>query len=479
VYNAAAARETAAMSVAAASWLAIAAYCLVMLAIGAWSARRARDAEEFFLGGRRLGPWLAALSQGATQSSAWTMVGVSGAAFAWGLPAVWIWVSVVAGYAVNWFWVAPRLRRLSAEEGSLTLVQLLAGRVGGPRAALLRRSAAVVVVFSFLFYVAAQFQAAGQAFSIALDLPLAPCIVAGSAVIVAYTLAGGFWAASVTDFLQALLMLLVAVVLPVAALQAAGGAGALLAGLEAGPAPADLFGGRGAAAAAAFVIGTMGIGLAAPGQPHVVNHFMAARDGRAIRQGGVIALAWIALVLAGMLVVGWSAHLLAAAPARAEDALFAAAGAWLPPVAAALVTVAVLSAIMSTVDSQLITATSSITLDWSGGGAPARARASLLAFSVAAVAIAVFAPEAIYSRVLFAWNALGAAFGPLVVLTVLGRRPGPDAALAGLWTGFALTVAFYLARDAEGDVLERTVPFFVALAATLAVDARRRAGALS
>ena len=113
VYNAPAARETAAMSTAAATWIAIGAYCAAMLAIGAWAARRTRDAADFFLGGRRLGPWLAALSQGATQSSAWTLVGVSGAAFAWGLSAAWIWVSVVAGYAVNWFWIAPRLRRLS------------------------------------------------------------------------------------------------------------------------------------------------------------------------------------------------------------------------------------------------------------------------------------------------------------------------------------------------------------------------------
>jgi sodium/proline symporter len=462
------------MSAIAASWLAIAAYCLGMLAIGAWAARRAVGAEDFFLGGRRLGPWLVALAQGATQSSAWTLVGVSGVAFAWGLPAVWIWVAVVSGYAVNWFWVAPRLRRLSAEEGSLTLVQLLAGRDAGPGARRLRRSASVVIVCSFLFYVAAQFQAAGQAFSIALDLPLAACIVAGSAVVVVYTLSGGFWAASVTDFVQALLMLLVAVLLPAAAVAAAGGPGALLAGLEGGRASADLFGGRGAAAAAAFVIGTLGIGLAAPGQPHVVNHFMAARDDRSVRQGGVIALAWIATVLAGMLVVGWSAHLLAAPPPRAEDALFAAGAAWLPPLAAALVTVAVLSAIMSTVDSQLLTATSSLTLDWSGHGTPSRARASLLVFAAAAAAIAVFAPATIYSRVLFAWNALGAAFGPLVVLTVLGRRPGPAAALAGLWTGFALTIAFYLAPDVEGDVLERTLPFVVALAVAAAVDARSR-----
>ena len=95
-------------------WAAVGCYCVLMAAIGAWAARRTHDTEDFFLGGRRLGAWLAAFSQGATQSSAWTLVGVSGAAYAWGLSAAWIWLSVVAGYAVNWFLVAPRLRRLSA-----------------------------------------------------------------------------------------------------------------------------------------------------------------------------------------------------------------------------------------------------------------------------------------------------------------------------------------------------------------------------
>ena len=108
----------------------IAVYGLMMLCIGIWANRRTRDAADFFLSGRRLGPWIAALAQGATQSSAWTLAGVSGAAFAWGLDAAWIWASVVAGYAVNWLWIAPRLRRISAADGSLTLVQLLFGGPG-------------------------------------------------------------------------------------------------------------------------------------------------------------------------------------------------------------------------------------------------------------------------------------------------------------------------------------------------------------
>ncbi len=456
-------------------WIAILGYCAAMLAIGVWARARTHDTEDFFLGGRRLGAWVAALSQGATQSSAWTLIGVSGAAYAWGLSAVWIWVSVVAGYAVNWLVVAPRLRRLSAEHGSVTLVGQLTAGHDAATARLVRRSASLVIVVSFLFYVAAQFQAAGSAFSLALGLDFRLCVLAGAALIVAYTMLGGFWAASVTDFAQGALMLLVAVVLPVAAVVAAGGVGAIGAALAAGPGAAGgAFGGREGLAALAFVAGTLGIGLAAPGQPHVVNHFMAARDATAIRQGGVIAIAWIAVVLAGMLVVGWSGRLIAAPPARAEDVLFAAAAAWLPAVVGGLVTVAVMSAIMSTVDSQLITATSSITVDW-GGTREAharrllRSRVALVVFSAAAAAVAIFAPEAIYTRVLFAWNALGAAFGPLVLLAVCGRRTGGRAALAGLWTGFLLTILFYLLPDAEGDVLERVLPFFVALGLVLLV----------
>lgn len=455
-------------------WLAIAAYCVLMVSIGAWATRRTHDHEDFFLGGRRLGPWLAALSQGATQSSAWTLVGVSGAAFAWGLSAVWIWLSVVAGYAVNWFLVAPRLRRLSASQRSVTLVQLLTAHASRSATRAVRASASLIIVTSFLFYVAAQFQAAGTAFSVALGFDVTACIVAGSVLIVAYTLLGGFWAASVTDFVQGVLMLLVSVVLPAAILFTAGGA--LFDGLASGDGPwGSPTGGREGAAVVAFVLGTFGIGLAAPGQPHVVNHFMAARDDHAIRRGGAIALGWIALVLAGMLVVGWSGRLLAAPPDGAESVLYGAAAAWLPPLLSGFVTVAVMSAIMSTVDSQLITATSSMTLDWrddpvSTAGGLSGTRLAMVAFSAVAVAIAVFAPATIYSRVLFAWNALGAAFGPLVVLAVLGRAPAARTVLATLWTGFTLTLLFYVLPDTEGDVLERVVPFLAALIVATAAE---------
>ena len=457
------------MTTATGVWLAIAGYCVLMLAIGALASRRTHDAEDFFLGGRKLGAWVAALSQGATQSSAWTLIGVSGAAFAWGLSAIWIWISVVAGYAVNWLLLAPRLRRLSARQGSVTLVQLLTAHQRGGAARRVRLSASLIIVASFLFYVAAQFQAAGAAFALALGLDPVVCVLAGATLIVTYTLLGGFWAASLTDFAQGALMLLVAVVLPVAAVVAVGGPEAMTSALtDATARPGGWFGGREGLAAAAFVVGTMGIGLAAPGQPHVVNHFMAARDEQAIRRGGVIALVWIALVLAGMLVVGWSGRLLMPAPARAEDVLLASAIAWLPAIAGGFVTVAVMAAIMSTVDSQLLTATSSMTVDLDGASRRlTRTRIALVTFSVAAALIAIYAPESIYTRVLFAWNALGAAFGPLVLLAVLNRPTDGRGTLACLWTGFLLTILFYLAPDSEGDVLERVVPFVAALCAAV------------
>lgn len=463
-----------------AALIAIGAYCLLMLGIGAWAASRTHDQEDFFLGGRRLGPTLAALSQGATQSSAWTLVGVSGAAYAWGLSAVWIWLSVVAGYAVNWGWVAPRLRRLSRREGSLTLVQWLVGEGTDPPAFWLRRSASLVIVVSFLFYAAAQFQAAGAAFALSLDLDLQACILGGALLIIAYTLIGGFWAATVTDGVQACLMLVVALGLPVAGLLAVGGPMAMLGLLSSTGAPqADWLGGREGMAAFAFVMGTLGIGLAAPGQPHVVNHFMAARDEEAIRRGRWIALGWISLILAGMLVVGWCARALTVVDP--ESVIYLGAAAWLPPAAAGVVAVAVMSAIMSTVDSQIVTATSSLTVDLRDAGRPAAGvhqllstRLVLVGFGLAAVAVALFAPASIYSRVLFAWNALGAAFGPLVLLAVSGRPCRPVAALAGLWTGFLLTIVLYLAPNAEGDVLERVLPFAAALAVSLLVDGRGR-----
>jgi len=449
-------------------------YNLALVGIGLWASRRTRDETDFFLGGRRLGPWVAALSASASSSSAWTLLGVSGAAYAWGLSALWLFPATVSGFLINWLWVAPRLMRRSRAQGSVTLTDFVAGEPGDAVRAAIIRLASVAIIFAFLFYVASQFQGAGHAFATSFGLSPAASIALGAAIILLYTLLGGFWAVSVTDTLQGLLMAVAALSLPIVTLAQVGGLGALVAGLEdvAGPHGLSLTRDHAGLLGLAFVLGTLGIGLGYPGQPHVVNRFMALRDAAALARGRVIAIVWACVIYAGMLLLGLCARVLWRGLPDGEQVLFHAANTLLPPAVAGVMVAAVLSAIMSTADSQLLVASSSVSWDLpraagqtipEGAAGVRRGRLVVLAITGAATLLAIAAPAAIFSRVLFAWHALGAAFGPVLILRLAGFRVASRAALASIATGFGLTVVFYLLPDTPGDWVERLVPLTLAL----------------
>ena len=271
-------------------------YQALLLAIGLWASRRTRDREDFFLGGRALGPWVAAISASASSSSAWTLLSVSGMAYLWGLPALWLFPATLLGFLVNWLWIAPRLQRMAAHSGDITLTGFLAGPPDAPGRERILVAASAIVLFSFLFYIAAQFQAAGNAFASAFDLEMGAAVAVGAAVVLVYTLLGGFWAVSVTDTLQGLLMAATAIVLPAIALAAVGGWSGLVSALDisaVNPAPTQ----GSLPAAVGFVAGTLGIGLGYPGQPHVVNRFMALRDERSLARARLIAIGWAVIIL--------------------------------------------------------------------------------------------------------------------------------------------------------------------------------------
>jgi sodium/proline symporter len=450
------------------------AYQILMLGIGWWASKRNRDTEDFYLGGRRLGGVVAALSASASSSSAWSLLGVSGAAFVWGLPAVWLIPATVGGFLINWYLVAPRLARESRERGALTLTEFIAGPRDDPGRRTILRLGSFVILFSFTFYIAAQFQAAGTTFASVLEIRQNAAIVIGAAVVLAYVWLGGFWAASITDSVQGLLMALSAVLLPILALVAVGGPVELFTGLGADAAPggARWTGQSTWPAAIGFVCGLFGIGLGYPGQPHVVNRFMAIRDGKAIVRGRRVAVAWASVIYCGMVLLGWCGRLLAGDLGDGEQLLFVLATLLLPAVLAGVMVSAILSAIMSTADSQLLVAASSVSHDLRDGRSAAdsslaQARWVVLLIGAVAVALAIVFPESIFNRVLFAWQALAAAFGPLLLVT-LWR--GPVAApwrIAALSTGFLLTVVLSWTVDSPGDWVERLLPLSLALALAL------------
>lgn len=445
-----------------------------LVAIGLWASRRTHDDRDFFLGGRKLGPWVAAISASASSSSAWTLLGVSGAAYAWGISALWLFPATLLGFLINWLWVAPRLMRMSRERDHITLTEFAAGDSRDPLYPMVIRFSSAAIIFSFMFYVASQFQAAGHAFASSFGLSPVTSIVIGAAIIVLYTLLGGFWAVSVTDTLQGLLMVTAAVFLPSAALLAVGGPGELVEGLRAASsagqlAPTGAFTGI---MALFFVLGTLGIGLGYPGQPHVVNRFMALRDPEALQRGRFIAIAWAVLIYAGMLLLGLCGRVLWQSIPDGEQVFFVTANGILPPVVAGVMVAAVLSAIMSTADSQLLVASSSVSWDLrrasrkpdAAAHSLSATRLTVLAVSLVAMLLAILAPAAIFSRVLFAWSALGSAFGPVVMVRLAGYPISTARVLASMMAGFGLTIVMYLLPDAPGDAAERLLPLLVALA---------------
>ena len=451
-------------------------YMLVLLGIGLWAHRRSRDQGEFLLGGRRMGAWVTSLSASASTTSAWTLLGISGFAFAIGPPALWLTAGVVSGYVLNWCWVAPRLNRAAERTGALTLTELLLGG-DDTCARLARRVASLIILVCFMFYVASQFQAAANAFNESLGVSVQFGIVLGAAVILAYTLLGGFLAVSLTDTLQGVLMLLVSLLLPVvvvAAVIALSGTGHVF---SITGEPFSLKPPQAGLAAVGFVIGSLCVGLGQPGQPHVANRFMAARDQRAVRQGRIIAMVWVALVFAGMSVLGLAGRVLYSDVGNPENLFFVATERLLPPVLSAVVIAAVLSAIMSTADSQLLTGAAAVSRDWS----LKRARrtvglrftyVAVTALTVGATLIAVFAPQSIFLRVLFAWHALGSSFAPLVFMAVLGRQVRSPYALAVLLCGFIFTVLLHWQPDTPGDWAERLLPMIVTLSIAIAGSRR-------
>ncbi|MEO0421081.1 MAG: sodium/proline symporter [Pseudomonadota bacterium] len=440
-------------------------YQVLLIAIGWWASRRTHDSVDFFLGGRNLGGFVAAISASASSSSAWTLLGVSGAAYAWGLPALWLFPATLSGFFINWVLIAPRLRSLAKTTGAVTLTDVVAATDGGSRSLTVARLGSLIILVSFGFYVAAQFQAAGAAFDSQFGLDAELSVLIGAAIVVLYTLLGGFWAVSVTDSVQGVLMALTALVLPLAGVLAVGGVGPLWEHLGSS-AGGGLFGARGAPAAIGFVAGTLGIGLGYPGQPHVLNRFMALGDDQALRRAKVIAIGWAVVVYAGMLFTGWCARiLLDPAGAGGEQAFYGLTATLFPPVVAGIMLAAVLSAIMSTADSQLLVAASSVSHDLRRGADERislfTSRAVVLGLSAFALGLALYAPQSIFSRVLFAWHAVGSAFGPLVVTMLLGRTIPVPVRLAAMGAGAGLTVLAHWLADSPGDWLERLVPLAV------------------
>jgi sodium/proline symporter len=476
------------MSQATAVLITLIVYKLVLIGIGFWASRRIANEADFFLGGRGVGPFVSGLSYAASTSSAWVLLGFSGFVYSVGISALWMVPGIWAGYVVMWLVIGPKLQAETKQLSHITLTDYLITKVSAGWGRAIAVLSALMIILCFIFYIAAQFDAAAKAFVDQFDLSMTESVLIGAVIILIYCLLGGFWAVSVTDTLQGIVMVVVAIGLPLIALASVGGFGPMLSALHSTTAPAymDIWGGKAFFPFIGFAFGVASIGLGTFGQPHLMNRLMALKDDKARKQGFAIAMSWGVAVYLGMALLALAGRALTdGALADGEVLFYRVASEVLPPVLAGIVIAAILSAVMSTVDSILLAAAGAVAHDLGFNKKYAQhslliSRSVMTAIAVLAVVLTLSLPDSIFNRVLFAWSALGAAFGPVVFVRVFGGAPSGGVVFASILAGFAVTVFFYVCgtldpaaggvlqpfvelAHIQGDPFERVVPWALPL----------------
>jgi sodium/proline symporter len=467
------------MSINVSTLITFIAYLGAMLWIGVWAYRKTNDLSDYILGGRSLGAWPSALSAGASDMSGWLLLGMPGYAYAAGWEASWLAGGLLLGTYLNWLIVAPRLRDYSEAAGnSLTLPQYFSNRFGDK--VLIRSIAAFFILLFFLFYTSSGLVAGGKLFETVFGLDYTVAVTVGTIAVVSYTFFGGFLAVSWTDLVQGLLMAAALVIVPIAAFTAVGdGPTALMAAKN--PEMLDAF-----TKTDGTALGLMGIislaawGLGYFGQPHVLARFKAIKSRADIPQARRIAVTWTFIGLMGASLVGVAGIGYFDTPlADSETVFMDLVQALFHPLVAGILLAAILAAIMSTADSQLLVSSSALTEDFYKELINKDADDALLVkigrFAVAGIAIVAWVlalnpDSSVLGLVSYAWAGFGAAFGPAVILSLFWSRMNRQGCLAGILVGGITVVVWKQLSGGWFDVYEIVPGFIFATIAIIAVS---------
>jgi sodium/proline symporter len=436
--------------------LPMAVFMLIMIAIGIFYTKKHRSAEDFFLGGRRLGPWVTAISAEATDMSSWLMLGLPGVAYLTGLgEAGWTAIGLIIGTYLNWLFVARRLRLYSQVAGNaITIPDFFSNRFHDKTRVLVSLSALFIIVF-FTVYAASGFVSLGLLFNTVLGFGFdyASMMLISAAVVVIYIVLGGFMADSVTDLVQGLLMLIALIVVTFVGISVAGGFGQVLTHGGSMPGFLDPFAVHSPAKNAAVpftgltIVSTLAWGLGYFGMPHILVRFMAINKPSELHRSRIIATAWVVIALGTAVAIGLiGASILPGALAgRDSERIFIYMSTnYLPPVLAGVMLSGILAATMSTADSQLLVAASSVSenflkdiikKDATEGQVMWVSRITIVVVAIVAAIVAFDPKSSVFDIVSHAWAAFGATFGPLMLFSLFWRRTTFRGALAGMVGG--------------------------------------------
>ncbi len=460
-------------------------YLVVILVVGFITYHINKSHKDFFIAGRKLNPWVVAFSERASGESAWLLLGLPGAAYASGVMEFWTALGCVSGIIFYWFFIARGLRVETERLGAITLPTFLAARFDKGQAAI-RVLATFIIIFFFIFYLSAQFNGAGKILNVTFGLKQSTGMIIGAAVIIFYTMMGGFFAVAWTDMVQGIIMIGTLVVLPLVGL-------AELKQIHEGTSPlADMVssdghrmlswtGGKTGWTAAALIISGLSWALGYMGQPHLLTRFMAIRKAEEIKISRRIAIAWVipafsgALILgiigAGLYEPGMFDDIEKLMPHMAKELL----PAWL----AGIFVSGAIAAMMSTADSQLLVISSSIledlfhrTLGWDVSEKVLLKASRWITIVVGLIGfvIALTSDKLIFSMVSYAWAGLGSSFGPLILMMLIWKKVTWQGTITGLITGFVTTVVWSELTALDAVISVRFVSWVMAFLAVWLVS---------
>ncbi|CCO24685.1 sodium/proline symporter PutP [Maridesulfovibrio hydrothermalis] len=453
-------------------------YLVFLLAVGWYFYKRTSNLEGYILGGRGLGGWVTALSAQASDMSGWLLMGLPGAVYLGGMNEAWIAIGLFIGTALNWIFVSSRLRVYTELTDTLTISSFFEKRFRDPTS-LLRVGSAVIILIFFTIYSSSGLVAAGKLFESMFNMDYSVAVISGTVIIVAYTFLGGFMAVCWTDFFQGALMFFAIILVPILGTIDNGGISVIESEMAARNIATSLFhDGSGKALSVMAVISTMAWGLGYFGQPHILTRFMGISSVRELPKATIVALTWVVISLTGAVIVG-----MVAIPmfdglhgGDQEKVFIYMIGKLFNPWLGGVLLAAILSAIMSTIDSQLLVSSSALTEDFykkilrreaSQKELMLVGRLCVLVISIIALSMALTPGNTILGLVSYAWGGFGAAFGPVVLFALFSRKTTWVSALSGMIVG---TVVLVFWKDAGfGAQLYEIVPGFAANFVTITV----------
>jgi sodium/proline symporter len=449
-------------------------YLVFLMSIGVYFYKKTASLEDYLIGGRAMGSWVTALSAQASDMSGWLLMGLPGAVYLGGISQAWIAVGLFIGTVLNWKYVAARLRVYTEKTDSMTLPSFFEARFGDNTGMLRIFSAAVILLF-FTIYSASGLVASGKLFESLFNIDYTAAVMVGGIAIVLYTFLGGFMAVSWTDFFQGILMFFAITIVPAIAYGNIGGMSSIIrAASESGISLSLMPEGITITA----IISAAAWGLGYFGQPHILARFMGIDHIKNVKPARKIAVIWVAISLAAAVLVGIIAVPMFPDIADSEKVFIEMIAQLFNPWFGGILLAAILSAIMSTIDSQLLVSSSTLTEDfyhkiikreaselekmWVGRG-------FVILIAIIAFILALNPNNTVLGLVAYAWAGLGAAFGPPVLFALFSRKTSWQAIFAGMIAG-TITLIFWKESGLGGQLYEIVPGFFINIIVVLAVN---------